>query len=56
MGEKLRQLTNRRSSLAELQKAALHEGMITLQQSAVDKMLRGMTTFEEVIRVTLGER
>jgi general secretion pathway protein E len=56
MSEKMRQLTNRRSSLAELQKLALHEGMITLQQSAVDKMLRGITTFEEVIRVTLGER
>jgi general secretion pathway protein E len=56
MSEKLNHLTNRKSSLAELQKLALHEGMITLQQSAVDKMLRGMTTFEEVIRVTLGER
>ena len=56
MSEKLRQLTNRKSSLAELQKAALQEGMITLQQSAVDKMLRGMTTFEEVMRVTLADR
>jgi len=56
MSEKLRHLTNRKGSLAELQKVALHEGMLTLQQSAVDKMLRGVTTFEEVIRVTMGER
>ena len=56
MSEKLRQLTSRKGSLAELQKVALHEGMLTLQQSAVDKMLRGVTTFEEVIRVTMGER
>jgi general secretion pathway protein E len=56
MSEKLRYLTNRKGSLAELQKVALHEGMQTLQQSAVDKMLRGVTTFEEVVRVTLGER
>jgi len=56
MSEKMRYLTNRKSSLAELQKVALHEGMQTLQQSAVDKMLRGITTFEEVIRVTMGER
>ena len=52
----LRELINRRVPLAELQKSALAEGMVTLQQSAIDKMLRGITTFEEVLRVTLGER
>ncbi len=56
MSEKLRELINRRASLAELQKSAFAEGMVTLQQSAIDKMLRGITTFEEVVRVTLGER
>ena len=56
MSDKLRHLTNRKGSLADLQKVALQEGMSTLQQSAVDKMLRGVTTFEEVVRVTLGER
>jgi general secretion pathway protein E len=54
MSEKLHHLTNHKASLADLQKAALQEGMSTLQQSAVDKMLRGITTFEEVVRVTLG--
>jgi general secretion pathway protein E len=54
MSEKLNHLTNHKASLADLQKAALQEGMSTLQQSAVDKMLRGITTFEEVVRVTLG--
>ena len=56
MSDKLNHLTNRKGSLADLQKVALEEGMSTLQQSAVDKMLRGITTFEEVIRVTMGER
>jgi general secretion pathway protein E len=56
MGEKLREPTNRSAPLAELQKAALAEGMCSLQESAIDKMLRGVTTFEEVIRVTVGER
>ena len=56
MSDKLRHLTNRKGSLADLQKVALQEGMSTLQQSAIDKMLRGITTFEEVVRVTLGER
>jgi general secretion pathway protein E len=55
MSEKLRELTNRQGSLAELQKVALREGMQTLQQSAVDKMLRGVTTFEEVVRVTMSD-
>jgi type IV pilus assembly protein PilB len=54
MSEKMNHLTNRNGSLAELQKVALQEGMSTLKQSAVDKMLRGVTTFEEVVRVTLG--
>ncbi len=56
MSEKLREIINRRASLAELQKSAFAEGMVTLQQSAIDKMLRGITTFEEVVRVTIGER
>jgi general secretion pathway protein E len=56
MSEKLGKLTNRKAPLAELQEIASEEGMFTLQQSAVDKMLRGVTTFEEVIRVTMGER
>ncbi len=56
MSERLGEIANRQGSLAELQKAASAEGMQTLQQSAVDKMLRGITTFEEVVRVTLGER
>jgi general secretion pathway protein E len=55
MSEKLGKLTNRKAPLAELQEVASEEGMLTLQQSAVDKMLRGVTTFEEVIRVTMGE-
>jgi general secretion pathway protein E len=56
MSKGLAEITNRRGSLAELQKVTGREGMKTLQQSAVDKMLRGVTTFEELVRVTLGER
>lgn len=55
MSEKLGKLTNRKAPLAELQEVASEEGMLTLQQSAVDKMLRGLTTFEEVVRVTMGD-
>lgn len=55
MSEKLGKLTNRKAPLAELREVASEEGMLTLQQSAVDKMLRGLTTFEEVVRVTMGD-
>jgi general secretion pathway protein E len=55
MSEKLGKLTNRKAPLGELQEVAAEEGMLTLQQSAVDKMLRGVTTFEEVVRVTMGD-
>jgi general secretion pathway protein E len=55
MSDWLKELTNKAAPLAEVQKAAMAEGMATLRQSAIDKMLRGVTTFEEVIRVTMGE-
>ena len=54
MSEGLRELTNRSAVLSDLQGLAFGEGVVTLQQSAIDKMLRGITTFEEVIRVTMG--
>jgi general secretion pathway protein E len=56
MSDRLRELTNESASLVELQKAALAEGMLTLQQSAIDKMLRGITTFQEVVRLTVAEQ
>jgi type II secretory ATPase GspE/PulE/Tfp pilus assembly ATPase PilB-like protein len=55
MDDRLRELTNRAASLVDLQKAAMAGSMRTLQQSAIDKMLRGITTLEEVLRVTVGE-
>jgi general secretion pathway protein E len=55
LDDRLRELTNKAIPLLDLQKAALASGMRTLQQSAIDKMLRGITTLEEVLRVTVGE-
>jgi general secretion pathway protein E len=55
MDDRLRELTTKAAPLPDLQKAALAGGMRTLQQSAIDKMLRGITTLEEVLRVTVGE-
>ncbi|HBA88436.1 MAG TPA: type II secretion system protein E [Geobacter sp.] len=41
-----------RPDLAELQAVARRDGMVTLREQAVRKMLEGITTYEEVIAVT----
>jgi type II secretory ATPase GspE/PulE/Tfp pilus assembly ATPase PilB-like protein len=35
-----------------VRKKALESGMIPLRTNAIDKMLKGVTTFQEVARVT----
>jgi general secretion pathway protein E len=35
-----------------LKKRAIESGMIPLRKNAIDKMLKGITTFQEVARVT----
>ncbi|MCX6645596.1 MAG: GspE/PulE family protein [bacterium] len=49
---KLRELILRDSSTDMLRKQAIAEGMVTLEQSALLKVLRGMTTMDEAIRIT----
>jgi general secretion pathway protein E len=48
----LRRMTSETSDMSELRQVAQAEGMQTLRQSAVNKLLRGITTVEEVLRVT----
>ncbi|MCC6494604.1 MAG: type II/IV secretion system protein [Pirellulales bacterium] len=52
----VRQLAHDRSSSWEIRKAALADGMQTLRQDAWLKVLEGMTTVDEVVRVTKGDR
>lgn len=40
------------SDAASLKKIAMESGMITLRQNAANKVLKGITTIEEVLRVT----
>ena len=35
-----------------IKQAALNQGMTTLYEDGIQKVLRGQTTFEEVLRVT----
>lgn len=51
MSEKLGQMTLQHQPASELEKTAIAEGMITLVQDGYLKVLEGLTTIEEVMRV-----
>ena len=53
MTDKIRKLVKDNPDLTELRKAAIDQGMVTLREAAVKKLAMGITTFEEVIRVTI---
>jgi len=50
--ESLKKMTAGDVNVSSLRKRASHEGLKTLREDAVLKMLNGETTFEEVLRVT----
>jgi general secretion pathway protein E len=43
------------ADLASLTAKAREEGMASLRENAVEKLLNGITTYQEVLRVTSGE-
>ncbi len=51
--EEIKSMLIEKRSTEEIKKAALKKGMKTLRQDAVLKTLQGITTIDEVIRVTL---
>jgi len=52
----LRDIADRRGSTWEVKQAAIKSGMKTLRQDAYRKVTEGITTLEEVERVTKGDR
>ncbi len=50
--EEIRELIVKRSTSAEIQRKAVEQGMITMRQDGYLKALQGITTLEEVNRVT----
>jgi type IV pilus assembly protein PilB len=54
-GENLRELVLQGASTAELKSAAIKEGMSSLRMSGIGKVLAGMTTVEEIMRVTMAD-
>ncbi len=55
VNEEIREFILGNKSAAELKREAIRIGMMTLRQSAIKKLMDGQTTFEEVIRVTMGD-
>jgi len=53
--EALKKLTNTAADLESLSAKARQEGMITLRENAIEKLLNGETTYQEVLRVTWGQ-
>jgi len=50
----IRELILRNAPTAELREVAQSQGMRSLRQNALQKVLDGVTTVEEVLRVTLA--
>ncbi len=55
MNDHLRELVMARATAKEIRMQALKAGMITLRESAVRKVLAGLTTIEEMLRVTAAD-
>jgi type IV pilus assembly protein PilB len=53
--ETLKEMVLGGSSAADLKLAAIKNGMITLRASGILKVLDGMTTTEEILRVTMAD-
>jgi general secretion pathway protein E len=52
MTESMRDLIDKEANAEVIRQAACKEGMVTLRENAIGKMLEGETTYQEVIRVT----
>ncbi|HTK91520.1 MAG TPA: type II secretion system protein GspE, partial [Verrucomicrobiae bacterium] len=52
--DELREMILRNAPTAEIRELALSQGMKTLRQNALQKVLDGVTTIEEVLRVTVS--
>ena len=53
--DELKELILEGASSAEIKKAAIRLGMKTLRMSGMTKIAEGITTIEEVLRVTFGD-
>jgi type IV pilus assembly protein PilB len=52
MSTRLQEMIQRRSPPSELKEVAMREGMIPLRKAGWQKVAQGVTSIEEVLRVT----
>lgn len=52
MSPEMKELSIQTSDANQLRRQALSEGMMTLQESGIEKVVQGITSLEEVYRVT----
>jgi general secretion pathway protein E len=50
--EGIRRLTQENANVDDIRAKARAEGMRTLRESAIEKLLNGVTTYQEVLRAT----
>ena len=53
--EQLKEMVQQGASTAELKAAAIRQGMLTLRAAGIEKVMQGLTSTEEVGRVTMGD-
>jgi type IV pilus assembly protein PilB len=56
MTSRIRDLVLDRSSAGEIKKVAIEEGMLTLRRDALEKLKRGLTSVEEVLKETAADK
>ena len=56
MSPKVRDLVLERASALAIKKVAVDEGMLTLRRDALEKLKRGLTTAEEVLKETAADK
>lgn len=55
MSEKIEELAVKKAPASEIKRAAIEAGMITMTQDGLIKALKGITTIDEVMRVTTAD-
>jgi type IV pilus assembly protein PilB len=56
MTPRIRDLVLERASAGEIKKAAIGEGMLTLRRDGLEKLKRGITTVEEILKETAADK
>lgn len=53
MSEEIERLTVERRSADDIRRVAIEQGMDTLREDGMDKVAKGLTTIEEILRVVV---